>query len=375
MSYISYYNFIEAIRKWDVKIVKVLIDKVKQLKIPFSTHTYPTLDMIIEALYGHFSISGKRKDFAAAYWQSLPDEAYQILELLRPFYDIRNQDIPAHKHYLYEPVMRGDLRMIKYLRQVHPWGHIHSEINKILYLGILDFCYMRLPSWEGLPECKDKDCISKAYIIDIHSPDLIKILYKQAERCNVPIPEHLDFLIKHGAEIPTDAENIILYDCYPQLEIHISHDRDYGTEERSWRIHDAAVNHKYHCAEELVKSCIANGEYWSLTCECGIPECANIHKPVVAMRFGDTARWRITASDDDVKPNVYYISVPVKPYLQDMDTILKTIESGIKSDAVLQGDPFVHDKIDTIPSTDEGLKKVRQIRAIIRKEFRQYKRL
>lgn len=34
MSYISYYDFIEAIRKWDVKIVKVLIDKVKQLKIP-----------------------------------------------------------------------------------------------------------------------------------------------------------------------------------------------------------------------------------------------------------------------------------------------------------------------------------------------------
>ena len=52
MSYISYYDFIEAIRKWDVKIVKVLIYKVKQLKIPFSAHTYPTLDMIIEALYG-----------------------------------------------------------------------------------------------------------------------------------------------------------------------------------------------------------------------------------------------------------------------------------------------------------------------------------
>ena len=68
-------------------------------------------------------------------------------------------------------------------------------------------------------------------------------------------------------------------------------------------------------------------------------------------------------------PNVYYISVPVKPYLQDMDTILKTIESGIKSDAVQHGDPFVHDKIDTIPSTDEGLKKVRQIRSLIRKEF------
>ena len=110
MSYISYYDFIEAIRKWDVKRVKVLIDKVKQLKIPFSAHTYPTLDMIIEALYGHFSISGKRKDFAAAYWQSLPDEAYQILELLRPFYDIRNQDIPAHKNYLYEPVMRETSR-------------------------------------------------------------------------------------------------------------------------------------------------------------------------------------------------------------------------------------------------------------------------
>ena len=370
MNKISVYNFIKAIWTLDVQDIKNLITEVQRRQTPFSAHIYPTLNAVMEALYDHFTINGVGKTFAADYWQSLPDEAYQILELLRPFYDIRNQDIPVHKHYLYEPVMRGDRRMIKYLRQVHPWGHIHSEINKILYLGILDFCYMRLPSWEGLPECKNKDFISKAYIIDIHSPDLIKMLYKQAERCNVHIPEHLDFLIKHGAKIPTDAENIVLYDHYPQLELHISHDKDYGTEERSWQIHDAAVNHKYQCAEELVKSCIADGEYWSLTCECGIPECANVNRPVVAMRFGDTARWRITASDDDINPNVYYLSVPVKPYLQDMDTILKTIESGIKSDAVQQGDPFVHDKIDSIPSTAEGLKKVRQIRSIIRKEFR-----
>ena len=372
MGNISVYKFIKAIWALDVQGIKKLIAELQRRQIPFSDHIYPTLNAVIEALYDHFTINGIGKTFAADYWQSLPEEAYQILELLRPFYDIRNQDIPAHKHYLYEPVMRGDLRMIKYLRQVHPWGHIHSEINKILYLGILDFCYMRLPSWEGFPECKDKskDFISKAYIIDIHSSDLIKMLYKQAERCNIPIPEHLDFLMKHGAEVPTDAENIILHDCYPQLELHISHDKDYGTEERSWRIHDAAINHKYQCAEELVKSCIADGEYWSLTCECGIPECANVHRPVLAMRFGDTARWRITASDDDVNPSVYYLSVPAKPYLQDMDTILKTIESGIKSDAVQQGDPFIHDKIDTIPSTDEGLKKVRQIRSIIRKELR-----
>ena len=375
MNKTSAYNFIKAIWALNVQEIKNLIAELQRRQTPFSAHIYPTLNAVMEALYDHFTINGIGEEFAAAYWQSLPEEAYQILELLRPFYDIRNQDIPAHKHYLYEPVMREDLRMIKYLRHVHPWEHIHSEINKILYLGILDFCYMRLPSWEGLPECKDKskDFISQAYIIDIHSPDLIKILYKQAERCNVPIPEHLDFLIKHGVKIPTDAENIILYDCYPQLELHISHDKDYGVEARNWQIHDGAINHKYQCAEELVKACITNGEYWSLTCECGIPECANVHRPVLAMCFGNTARWRITASDDDVKPNVYYISVPVKPYLQDMDTILKTIESGIKSDAVQQGDPLVHDKIDTIPSTDEGLKKVRQIRSIIRKEFRQYK--
>lgn len=371
MNKTSAYNFIKAIWALNVQEIKNLIAEVQQRQTPFSDYIYPTLNAVMEALYDHFTINSADKDFAAAYWQSLPDEAYQILELLRPFYDIRNQDIPAHKHYLYEPVMHGDLRMIKYLRQVHPWGHIHSEINKILYLGILDFCYMRLPSWEELPEYKgeSKDFISQAYIIDIHSPDLIKMLYKQAERCNVPIPEHLFFLMKQGGKIPAAAGNIILYDRYPQLELRISHDKDYGVEARNWQIHDAAINHKYQCAEELVKSCIANGEYWSLTCECGIPECANVNRPVVAMRFGDTARWRITASDDDVNPNVYYLSVPVKPYLQDMDTMLKTIESGIKSDAVQQGDPFFHDKIDTIPSTAEGLKKVRQIRSLIRKEF------
>ena len=56
--------------------------------------------------------------------------------------------------------------------------------------------------------------------------------------------------------------------------------------------------------------------------------------PVLSMRFCDTVRWRVTASDDDVNPNVYYLSIPVKPYLQDMDTMLKTIENGIKSDGV-----------------------------------------
>lgn len=371
MRNISAYNFIKAIWELDVQEIKNLIAELQRRQTPFSVHIYPTLNAVMEALYDHFTINGIGEEFAADYWQSLPEEAYQILELLHPFFDICEQNIPAHKHYLYEPVMRGDLKMLKYLRQTHSWGIRPAFIDRILYLGILDFCYMRLPSWDGLPEYNDesKDFITQAYIIDIHSPDLLRILYKQAECCNVPVPEHLDFLIKHGGKAPTDTENIILYDRYPQLELRISHCRDYGVEARNWQIHDGAINHKYQCAEEQVKSCIASGEYWCLTCECGIPECANVHKPVLAMRFGDTVRWRITASDDDMNPNVYYLSIPVKTYLQDMDTILKTIESGIKSDAVLQGDPFVHDKIDTIPSTDEGLKKVRQIRSLIRKEF------
>ena len=195
------------------------------------------------------------------------------------------------------------------------------------------------------------------------------MLYKQAECCNIPVPEHLDFLIKHGGKVPTDAENIILCDRYPQLELRISHGRDYGVEARNWQILDGAINHKYQCAEEVVKACLASGEYWSLTCECAIPVCANVHKPVLSMRFGDITHWRVTASDDDVNPNVYYLSEPIKPYLQDMDIMLKTIENGIKSDGVPQGDPFIHDKIDTIPSTAEGLKKVRQIRSLIIKEL------
>lgn len=179
--------------------------------------------------------------------------------------------------------------------------------------------------------------------------------------------------MKHGAFIDTPESLLILSECSPRLELMVYHapayDADLG---RIWKIKDRRITHEYQDPECLVKSCIASGEYWTLTCECGFPACANIDKPVLAMRFGNTARWRVTASDDDKDPDVYYLSVPVKQYLQDFDDLLKTIEVNIPDvgDTYENDDSWIPDEHDRFSSTCDGLTKVRRIRNRIQKELR-----
>ena len=374
MNDVSYYDFTDAIREWNVQKVNSLISMVLQSRKPLSDYTYPTLRESLVALYAHFTEYGTQKNFAADYWQVLPDEAYKILEHMDMFYEAEENEVPAHKHFLYEAVMHGDLKMLQFLfekvksTKCQYWK---LPVAKLLYLGILDFCYMRLPTWQGLPEYKAKfsELSTDAFVLDFRSPDLMNIIFEQAQRCNVPAPMHLDFLMKHcDMDELYYFGKIVLQVHDPHLALHISHDSDYSVKKRCWAVSDLQIRHKYQCVEELVKSCIADGEYWGMTCECGIPECANVNRPILAMHYGNIVRWRVTDSDDEAKPDVYYLAIPAKQYLQDMDFILKTIESGIKADGVIPGDPFYHDhKIAFIPSTDEGLKKVQQIRAAIKK--------
>ena len=94
-------------------------------------------------------------------------------------------------------------------------------------------------------------------------------------------------------------------------------------------------------------------------------------EPVVAMRFEDTARWRITASDDEENPEVYYLAVPVKKYIQDFDDLLGTIEENIACDGnpCEEEETWLPREYESFSSTCNGLAKVRKIRALIRKSF------
>ena len=74
MNKVSYCDFMDAIRAWDVQKVNSLISMVLQSRKPLSDYTYPTLRESVNALYAHFTEYGTQKNFAADYWQVLPDE-------------------------------------------------------------------------------------------------------------------------------------------------------------------------------------------------------------------------------------------------------------------------------------------------------------
>ena len=43
--------------------------------------------------------------------------------------------------------------------------------------------------------------------------------------------------------------------------------------------------------KELLKALTQTGEFYPLTCGCGIPECANIKEPIYCTKNGDNMRW------------------------------------------------------------------------------------
>lgn len=115
MNNISVYDFLKNIRAWNVAEIKKLVAEIQAQKAKYSNRVFPSLNSIIEALYAHFSECSTDKNFAENYWQTLPDEAYKILKILQPFCRFSDNQHLAHKHFLYEPIMRRDLRMLKYL--------------------------------------------------------------------------------------------------------------------------------------------------------------------------------------------------------------------------------------------------------------------
>ena len=372
MSRVSRYDLLQAVSWHDAEEVRSLLRKAKRQHIPLSDRIYPTLPEVIRSLYNHYPQPGK-EPFAERYWQTLPDVAYEILELLRPFYDFDEYVKLYQNHFLYQVVLHGDIRMLEYLWTLDPMQYRRPEyqLGQIFRAAVEDFCYMRLPDWEGLPHDKDipaemsQDC----YFLDLGAKEWLETLYAQAERCHIAPPEHLEFLLKHDCTLNTSE--LKLFPSRSCLELKV---RCGGSpkERRVWEITDGCFMHNQgqDCGE-MVKGCLRDGEYWPLTCVCGFPECAGVTEPVLALRFGDVARWRVTSSEDDKAPSVYYRAVPVTDYLRNMDMLLDVVERGIGEDGAVP--PDAEDGPDH-PTTDfsatpNSLKKVQTLRNLIRKEL------
>ena len=361
MSTITRYELLHAVFHHDADDVRSLLQEAKRQDIPLSARIYPNLPQILHALYKHIGAA----PMADRQWNILPDTAYEILELLRPFYDFGEHEKLYQNHFLFHPVMHGDIRMLEYLWTLEPLKYrSHAQpLWPLFKTAVQDYCYMCLPEWEGLPPDKE---IEAGYSLDLGAKDLLEILYAQAERCQIAPPEHLDFLLKHGC--PQHTGELRLRIHQPCLELKVG---CYGQAEdrRVWEITDSRLTHDQgqDCGE-MVKGCLRDGEYWPLTCECGFPECAGVTEPVLAMRFGDIARWRVTSSEDDKDPSIYYRAVPVRNYLRNMDMLLEVVERGIRQDGVVS--PDAEDGPD-YPVTDfsaspNSLKKVKMLRKLIR---------
>ena len=358
MNSLSVYDFLHEIRHRDVDAVKKLLRQAKRQHIPLSEHIYPELGLILNALYD--PCRDENIPFEQSYWQIIPDSGYEILELLRPYYDFGEQEKIYHNHFLYQPIMHGDVRMLEYLWQLEPIKYRcpHYTLALIMRYAIYDYCYMRLPVWDGLPESDN------GYMLDLSAGNWLETLWHQAERCNIAPPEHLEFLLKHDCS--PYGENISCHLDNPRLKLEVSLG-DGAPGERVWTIEDCRINHRQGVDfEEVVKSVLRSGEYWNLTCVCGCPECAGVHQPVLSMRFGDVVRWRITQSDDDKDPKVYHLAIPVKEYISELEFLLEMVEKGIASSRIKETLEPAHTCFDT---TSFCLNKVQRLRSWIHQEL------
>jgi len=363
MRQLSRYDLLHAVADHDTGEVRSLLRQAERQHLSLPADFYPELPEIIRWLYHYFPRPGK-PPFAERYWQVLPDAAYEILELLRPFYDFGERVKLWHNHFLYQPILHEDIRMLEYLWTLDPLKHRARQqpLGQLFRAAVEDFCYMRLPDWEGLPPDRKNP---GGYSIDLGAKDWLETLYAQAERCHIGLPEHLEFLLKHRC--PRNRAKFKLQLQQPDFALRMWHDRP---SDRNWEITDRNLTHKQgQDCDAMVKACIHDGEYSILTCVCGVPACANVRAPVLSMIFGDVARWRVTSSEDDEEPRVYYLAVPVADYLRDIDLLLAAIGRGIKEDGVSEdGEPDSGPSVE-FPATAHSLKKVKTLRDLIRRKL------
>lgn len=370
MNEVTIFDLLSAIGEWNPDRLKTELRRVKRQHIPPSDEIYPSLAGIIESLYHHIARQYKKdpqlqENVTDHNWQVLPDVAYEILEILRRFYSYGEEKNGYADHFLYLPLLHGDIRMLEYLWTLEPLKDHAGEqpLGDLFYAAIKDYCYMRLPDWESFPSsgrwCKD---------LDLESKDWLKKLYEQAERCHIAPPAHLEFMLKHGCKPDPEIQYVYLSLSTPDLNLSIDH--DIAKCKRSWTIHDQRMDHQTQDCSELVKACLRSGEYWSLTCVCGDPQCVGFYDPVLSIRFGDVVRWRIPSSMDDDPRKVRYRSLPVKDYLCDMDLLLESIERNIKKDGFAELERRTNCDPETyfVP-TPQSLERIRALRRLIRLEM------
>ena len=363
MRKLSRCDLLHAVADHDIEEVRSLLRQAGSQHLSLPADFYPELPEIIRWLYLYFSRPGKAP-FAERYWQVLPDAAYEILELLRPFYDFGERVKLWHNHFLYQPILHGDIRMLEYLWSLDPLKQRASQqpLGQLFRAAVEDFCYMRLPDWKGLPP----DRKIHGYSLDLGAKNWLEKLYAQAELCHTAPPEHLEFLLKHGCS--PDSAKVKLQLRQPHFALRMWHDGPSKTR-HNWEITDRNLTHRQgQDCEGMVKACIHDGEYWILTCVCCVPGCANVRAPVLSMIFGDVARWRVTSSEDDEEPGVYYLAVPVADYLSDIDLLLAPIERGIK-EAVVDDEAGPDSPIVEFTATTHSLKKVKTLRNLIRRKL------
>ncbi|MBR4489635.1 hypothetical protein IKP13_03280 [bacterium] len=122
MSEVTSFDLLSAIGEWNPDRLKTELRRVKRQHIPPSDGIYPSLAGTIRSLYRHFSRQCKndpklQKNFTDHNWQVLPDAAYEILEILRPFYSFGEGKKGYADHFLYLPLLHGDVRMLEYLQK------------------------------------------------------------------------------------------------------------------------------------------------------------------------------------------------------------------------------------------------------------------
>ena len=79
--------------------------------------------------------------------------------------------------------------------------------------------------------------------------------------------------------------------------------------------------------EELVKSLSTSGEYFIITCDCGIPECTGIHQGIVVTHNADQIEWQLT------QPITANFTFSYQDYFKTIEELLVTLaDNNLDSD-------------------------------------------
>ncbi len=313
-----------AIADLNLDDLKYFITEMEKFPAPLPCNPYPSLTEIVRYLSWHSFVDKNETaaDFARTCRMPLPDKAYEVLALLLPRCpEEKRKPRACFEQFFFQPLVQMDMKFVRHLWELKPLkeDRIHMKFANLYHTVLEDYCYIHLPTWEGLPEVFPAD-----------QNETLKILAAHAEKCGAPPPKHLAFLIQQGC---TDNQTLQLRVTNPSFRLQVGCDED-GIPE--WSLQNNISDHKHQAAEDLVNAAIKSGEYWPFTCSCGVPACSGISEPVLSMRCGDSVRWRIIPGEDGIKKNmpVRYVSYSVEKYLKMVIPLLDAILDSMKDNLI-----------------------------------------